>query len=356
MGLFYPGLLVINIVFVLLWILKRKKYFWLSLAGILLGLPVLMKFVQSDPPPGGLNSAPNNTSIKLLSYNVRLFDLYNWKDDKNRVTRDKIFDFLKKEDAGLICLQEFFSNDTGYFPTLDTIVKFQSAKFYHVEYTATIKGVNHWGIATFSKYPIVGKGKIKFDSAGNNICIYTDVKIGKDTLRVFNAHLGSVHFDYDEYDLMENINKIDPGYKDDKNRDSSGPLGNSAQIKKITDKDAKTFSVVKKMFQHLRLAFIKRAEQSNRIAENINSSPYPVIICGDFNDTPISYAYNRIANNLNDAFLISGKGIGRTYLGVFPSFRIDYILHDKSIKSSGFRTITSNNLSDHFPLSCNLEL
>ena len=115
--------------------------------------------------------------------------------------------------------------------------------------------------------------------------------------------------------------------------------------------------IFKNVFFRLKRAFKKRAAQALAISSHISDSPYPVLLCGDFNDTPISYSYSEIIrNNLQDAFLESGIGLGMTYIGAFPSFRIDYILHSKSIISKRFRTMSSNTLSDHYPLICEIVL
>jgi endonuclease/exonuclease/phosphatase family metal-dependent hydrolase len=100
-------------------------------------------------------------------------------------------------------------------------------------------------------------------------------------------------------------------------------------------------------------AVIKRAEQATALRKSINKSPYPVIVCGDFNDTPVSYTYHTVKGDLKDSFIESGKGTANTYNGKLPSFRIDYILYSPVFTSYNF-AVSSLNHSDHFPVSCDL--
>jgi endonuclease/exonuclease/phosphatase family metal-dependent hydrolase len=111
----------------------------------------------------------------------------------------------------------------------------------------------------------------------------------------------------------------------------------------------------KNLLRRLKRAFVRRAPQAEMVAEHIRKCRYPVIVCGDFNDTPFSYTYNTVKGNLNDAFIECGNGFGKTYNGIFPSFRIDYILHSGSLVPSGYYT-HSESYSDHFPVSCFFEL
>ena len=109
----------------------------------------------------------------------------------------------------------------------------------------------------------------------------------------------------------------------------------------------------RKIVGRLKRAFIKRAEQVDSVARSMSQAPYPVIVCGDFNDTPVSYAYNTLSKKLTDTFLESGTGWGKTYIGVFPSYRIDYILHSKYFQSYEFTT-HKEKLSDHYAISCKI--
>lgn len=321
-GLAYPLLLALNILFVLYWSLQFKKRGIYSLIVILAGWVNLSHFVQFN-----LRDVPDGSKkiIKVMSYNVKVFDLYNWSH--NLETRAEIFGLVKDEAPDIMCLQEFFSRDSSRLNNLDSLKQFQKAKYVHVEYTNHVEQIHHWGIATFSSYPIISKGKIDFGYNSNNICIYTDIKMGDDTVRIYNMHLQSVAFNKEDYKYMEDLQN-----------------------------DIETQNVIysKNIFKRLKSAFIQRSKQTDLIKINIDSSPYPVIVCGDFNDTPSSYTYNTISRSLLDAFVESGRGFGRSYTGVFPSFRIDYILHSKSFKAYNFRTI-HEELSDHFPIVTYLE-
>ena len=108
---------------------------------------------------------------------------------------------------------------------------------------------------------------------------------------------------------------------------------------------------ITEIIKRLRSSFENRGNEVEQIKQHIRQSPYPVIICGDFNDTPISYAYRTISKGLTDAFVNSGKGFGNTFVGPLPYFRIDFVLHDPIFKSFGFNTNSSITLSDHYPIT-----
>ncbi|MFZ4399647.1 MAG: endonuclease/exonuclease/phosphatase family protein [Bacteroidales bacterium] len=321
-GLLYPFLLIINLIFVIIWLLFLKKHFLLSLIVILIGYNHLNTTFQLS----SRHLKDDGKSIKVLSYNLRLFNVYKYKKlSKERYNdRNKIFDFIKEEDADIMCFQEFYYDKTGNFTTLDSIIKFQKAKFYHTAYTSEVKTNKYYnGVATFSNYPIVNKGKVKFEEKSDNLCIFSDIVKGKDTIRIYNVHLESIR-----------LSKEDEMFYED--------FGNKTEQEEIK-------LGARKIFSKLKNAFIKRASQARNIAEHIRQSPYPVIVCGDFNDTPDSYAYHIISQNLKDAFVESGKGIGNSYNGKFPSFRIDYILHSNDFSAFDF-LVKKADLSDHYPV------
>lgn len=328
-GLGYEIMLIINIIFVIYWLFQGNRKFLYSLILIVVGLGKLFGVIQFNGKSKAEDQLRDDGSLKLMTFNVRLFDLYNWFH--NNETRADIFNFLKKESPDIICFQEFYATDRKRpeFNNADTLHSILGAKYSQVEYTINLRKTDHWGIATFSKYPIVKKQSVHFAKKAGNIFIMTDIKIGNDTIRVFNTHLESVHFGWNSYKFIENLNN------DDVQQDEiAGSLTILRQLKK---------------------AFVKRATQVELMHDSIEASPYPVIICGDFNDTPYSYTYSILADDLRDSFRESGRGIGKSYNGPFPSFRIDYIFHDARIESSAYRTI-HEKLSDHYPVSCMFKL
>jgi endonuclease/exonuclease/phosphatase family metal-dependent hydrolase len=325
-GIAYPIFLILNLLFVIYWLILWRMRFLYSFITILVGINMLFGYVQFNLKKTPDSAIRAKHKLKFMSFNTKLFDLYNWSH--NLETRSKIFDLLKSESPDIICMQEFYTSDKGPMQNLDTLVKFQRAKFFHSEYMVTLRGTDHWGMATFSSYPIVNRGHIDFNVQGNNGCIYTDIKIDEDTIRVYNTHLQSMHFSYRDYKYVESV---------------------------LDAKELGEMNASRTILRRLKWAFRRRAGQADIISEHIRACRYPVIVCGDFNDTPASYTYHTLSKGMKDAFLESGNGFGQTYYGKFPSFRIDYVLHSKSILSWDFRTIISD-LSDHYPVCCSIAL
>ena len=318
-GLAFPYLFIVFLIF-FVFILFRgyKKHILIFIPCLLYGLYLSNRFYH----PGFFNSdAPENGTIKVMSYNVRLFDLYNWKN--NHKNKKPIYKFLEEEKADILCLQEYYYQNDGGFPTTDTFKQFLPTKNVHQAFSIVNKNKYFFGIATLCKYPIINKGEIKFTGT-SNMSIYTDIILWGDTVRIYNNHLESIRFGYEDYKF---IDKID------------------------LDVDKEEVKDTKNILRRLKGAYTKRAEQVDIISEHIASCPYPVIVCGDFNDTPVSYAYYNISKGLKDAYCEAGKSIAKTYNGKLPMLRIDFIFHSPQFKAYDFR-IPKVDLSDHFPVVC----
>ena len=334
-GFAFPIVLIVNIFFLLLWIFKRDKFGLISLVAIVL----TWKFIHST---FAFNfSEPNKeTGIKLMTWNVKCFDLYNW--NKNLETREQMMALIKKENADVLCLQEFYTNnqffhnleyirDTlGYpyvyfFPSVD-LHKLPKSK---LQQTLWKKGELHqqWGVATFSKFPIVDSGRVDFKNSFTNDCIYSDIKIKNEIVRVFNVHFQSIHLGYDDYATLDSL----------KENQSANWLS------------------LKNIMRKMKRAYTKRSEQANAVAESMNNFSGQKILCGDFNDVPVSYTYTVAKGTMLDAFVEKSKGFGTTYANPLSIFRIDYTLFDERIKINSYRTIRKE-LSDHYPVTTTFSL
>lgn len=329
-GLAFPYILLANIIFVVLWLFIRLKFSLFSVVAIILGFNQIMASFQFH---SGSKALADKDYFKVISYNVRNFDLYNYKKnwDYTFTKRNNIFDFLKTESPDILCFQEYVHDVAGEFKTGDTLVTFLKVKNIHAEYTGVSRKVNEFGLATLTSFPIVNKGRINFPNSKYNLCIYTDVLVGTDTLRIYNAHFESIHFSHADMLFAEKIT-----------------AANTKKEEQLKDKSERIMRLMKTAFQ-------KRAVQVDLVANHIKTCPYPIILCTDLNDTPVSYAYHTLKDNLKDAFTESGSGFGHTYTGFYPSFRIDYIFISKALQAADFASVPSDN-SDHYPVRCYVKM
>ncbi len=260
-----------------------------------------------------------------MSYNVRNFDLYHWS--KKNGTLNEILKLIKEQNPDIICFQEFYTSSKGNFQTIKMLMDQAGFKYYFFEKTYEHRMVDAWGIAIFSHYPIAGTGSIEFEKPTQNSCCYADIKLDDTTIRVFNIHLQSIYLSDKDYKYLEDIS-----------------ANQNLQVRP-------TEAIVAK----LRKAFILREKQAIQTETAVKESPYPVILCGDFNDTPVSFAYHIISSNLQDAFLAGGWGIGPTYSGILKIYRIDYIFTDKQFVVNNYKTICKE-YSDHFPIVATISM
>ena len=281
-----------------------KKQIWANIIILLIGIQYINLFFGTQP-----TNYETTDSIKVLSYNVRLFNRYEWI--KKPDIKSEIFNFITEEKADILCIQEFYAPNR--IPTLD----------YEYRHIGLQSKKDQWHMAIYSNFPQITKGTVSIKGElMNNTCIYSDLNLNKDTIRIYNVHLASNWFKNSDYSFLKNP-------------------------KKETFREG-----IKGVVKRMKNSYKKRAEEAKVIKEHIESSPYPTILCGDFNDTPLSYAYNTISANLNDAFKESGKGIGQTFVEI-PALRIDYILHEKEISSINYKQ-HKQRLSDHYAVSCEL--
>jgi len=334
LGLVYPYLLLVNVLFMILWLVRLRKEFLISLIIILLGWgyikrvvsfhgKILEKEITETITDAKGSDIDNNTSIDLLSYNVRLFNIFNQSKDER--AGEKILELISERKPDLCCMQELYIDNKNGISLKELKNNLSLTPYSNIAWVNKIGKREYYGIATFSKFPIVNKGVIKYPDS-KNISIFSDIVIDEDTLRIYNNHLQSVRFVKRNIDFLENLD---------------------------LQSEEETIFEIRDISLRLKNAYIKRAKQADILSEHIQNSPYRVIVCGDFNDTPVSYAYRKIKGDLNDAFTVSGRGLGNTYSGTFPKVRIDYIFYSDDFSVSNFR-ITKEEYSDHYPVSCEL--
>jgi len=316
-ALIYPLILFTNFILIGLWVVIKSKYWLISLIIILFGYTNLKNNFQFSVID---NRIKTDSSIKIISYNVQLFAT----DEKGRDSADlknHIVQLLKGEGASIICLQEYHSMDRNvYTPLIDMNNRLLKNSYYYESYFNP-RFDQLSGLVIFSKYKAVNKGKLKFPGS-RTYGIYTDLLLLGDTVRVFNIHLASIRLQASDIDFV-----MKPDFKDQesfKNRSVS-------------------------IYTKLSNAFKLREQQMKEVMEEISSCSYPIILCGDFNDTPSSYVYSMIGENLTDNFIKKGNKLGSTYAGNIPFLRIDYIFTSHHFKVHYFET-RKVGYSDHFPL------
>jgi endonuclease/exonuclease/phosphatase family metal-dependent hydrolase len=324
-GLIYPFLLLINLFFIIYWMIRKRWIFLVPAIVILAGWGHITRTFQVRFAG---NSSSAGHPLKVLTYNVKNLSNDN-VDLLDHEIRDKIIGYLDSQNPDILCMQEFavvHPDPEAFIDSLSIVLDMP----YHAHslYLARPRRLID-AIFIFSKFPVVNNGPINRDNV-HNFGIQADLLIGNDTVRLLNVHLESIRLKHEDYSF---ISELDLKFEEDENLQEGS----------------------KRIFNKMRTAFANRAAQVDSLASFIKNSPYPVILCGDFNDTPNSYTYQQLTKDLRDAFMESGAGFGNTYIGNLPSFRIDFILYDDYFTSMNCRRDLVK-LSDHYPLSCLVDL
>ncbi len=332
-GLFPLGgiyFLAILVVFIFLWLILKP--FYLSLISILSILicfkPMqhLIAFRINNP----FELKKNYKDIRIMSWNVEHFEILQHNNHPELKTQ--MIDLINEYQPDIACFQEMVSGDDKKKSINVTTDFSKKLKMYQYYYSFDPKldydNYHHFGIVIFSKYPIIDTATIKSGHHDyNSIFQYIDIVANNDTFRVFNIHLQTLRFSNNDKRFIYD------------------PLSSN-------DDDIKASKNILLKFKR---SFIKRHHQVDRIALAIKQSPYPVILCGDFNDVPNSYAYNKIDKELHNSFVEMGSGIGNTFSGITSTLRIDNIFIDKKFQTTQF-TRVKKRLSDHYPIISDIRL
>lgn len=305
-GLLFFPLLITTALFFLWALLRRSRMAFLLALMLLPALLLFGRYYQFRGPDPDETPAP---SLKVVSYNVGRF-IHADADIPLLALADSVATYLRGQDADVICLQEF------YLPLSQEIAPWLRRHFpgYQAEYYALTGKNGRFGNVTLSRLPIVSKGKLTFDKS-TNMAFYTDIRLRKSTLRFYNCHFESYN------------------------------ISIPALLKRI----GKEEDVMEDTGRRMRRSITQRPQQVETVMRDIDACPVRSMVLGDFNDTPVSYTYQRLRRGHSDAFVKAGKGFGATYRLLLPLLRIDYMLYPKDLEAVSYET-GPVRYSDHYPV------
>ena len=303
--LFLPMFIFVNGLFSLYWILQFKRHFILSALMLILGFPYISRLYNF----GDVEVSNHDDSLVLLSYNVRLFNLYQKKKDENM--QKPIESFIKNQTPDIICLQEYSK------------INLDLNNEYPYQHIVLFDKRQRTGHAIFSKFPLLKKGELSLEGNGSSI-IFADVIYLKDTIRLYSIHLKSVNITPDVHEIEGDLNKV-------------------------------TQERSKQMLKRMSASFALQQKQAEALKAHRKDLIMPVIICGDLNNSAFSYVYRNVKGDLLDAFEEAGEGFGKSYDFKYYPARIDYIFVDPIFEVKSLKTHNHFIYSDHFPFIAHLK-
>ncbi len=300
-GTGYSWLLFLNFAFIIFWISFKKWYFLLPLATILLGWNHLTTFVGFN-----LGQKIPATTFQIMTYNVEgLNELVHRDSIKQSRIRADFYNWMNKESGiDILCTQE-----SGWRALIS----------HNTQLNQT---AHNQGVSIFTKFPIVEQGEIDFPKTRGNACVWADIRLPNTSIiRVYSIHLNS-----------------------------SGISGDTDKLIETADiQEKETWKGLRNILAKYKRAAVRRAEQAQLVKNHVNTSPHPVVICGDFNEMPVSYVYEVLKTDLKDAFQERGFGIGTTFSGSIPGLKIDFMLVDPKLNIYKHDIIKNKKYSDHYP-------
>ncbi len=330
LGLVFPLILGFLLLLLVLWILLRSRMWLLCIVVLFLGFQqiraaISFHFFQE------FRIKKTEGDLRVMQWNVHNWNEI-WSDDEIKFsgdTQDDMMNLINEYDADILCIEEFFESIDSTKGPLSSRKLIQRGYPYHYFLHGDLySNYYHAGIAIFSKYPILRNGYLVVNKKDPSVPIaFADINVNGRMIRVFAVHLQSVKFKDKDY----------------------------SELRRLKTADDPSLSGGKTIVSKLKYGFRNRYTQSVALNKQILQSPYPVIVCGDFNDVPNSGVYFNIRKNLQDAFLEHGSFIGRTFRFISPTLRIDYILPSDSFDVKQFKVIRVP-YSDHYPLVSDIKL
>ena len=305
-GLYYIPIAFINIALLIVALIRRSRSGWIPFLTLLPSLFFAEFYFQF----GNKEELTTNKDITILTYNVGRFRSSSSNPNE---TLQEISSFVKEVSPDVIAFQEYRTSDTNSIKNSFPNYPYSQKRFFHFK-----KGNYFVGNVILSKYPIKAKGKIPFEQT-TNLATYSDIEIEGELTRIYNLHLES-----NSISLTSLIKKIKGTYEEFSNE-------------------------VAHVHEKVKNSNTKRGEQVRDVIEHIENCPYKSIICGDFNDTPMSYSFRKLYQGRKDTFKEAGSGFAATYTTFWPLLRIDYILTPESYNILNHQT-RRVKFSDHYPV------
>ncbi len=316
-GLIYPVLLISQFLFFIGWIVARNLRFLLPFMLIIIGYPNIKNNVGFHC----FAAKQEKSDFRLFTYNVKGFSNRSFKMNEKSL-KSTVLQFAIGNKPDIICMQEYRASKRK-----PEIIRknFKSGSYYFRDYYGN-KQVKNIGLLIISVYPSVGNGFLRFRS-GRTFAIYSDLVIKKDTFRIINVHLASISLNSNDLYLL------------------SSPFEKTA--------DNLEWLQWRKIYRKLTTAFRLHEQQMDTVKQTIQNSEFPVILCGDFNDTPSSYAYHQAAALLHDSYTDKACLMKSTYAGPLPFLRIDYVFLPPQLQATGYKRYDVQ-LSDHYAVGVGL--
>lgn len=319
-GLYFVPILAVNIFLLLVAMLRRSASAWICVVALLPSLLYTELFFKIGHKE---EAEKEGISLKIESYNVGMFS--SSANGLSRAEcRKEMGNHFAENLPDIVCLQEFFAES---YTQADTIFSAYPHRHYHL---FKARNGKLFGNIILSKFPIVERGRLSFPNS-TNLSIFADIEHYGRTLRVYNNHLESYNVSFTALAHKAAEMVREKAYEEENAREEI--------TRDIVETHEKMLGT-----------FIKRSQQVERIIGHINETPHRAIICGDFNDTPMSYTYHTLAKNRKDTFEETGKGFGATFIPVWPLLRIDYLLVPEDSQCIT-HTVNKTRLSDHYPVS-----
>ena len=313
-GLLYPVFLLANLGFLFFWLVFKWRMAIIPIAAFLAAFVPTRTYI-----PINQNSETPAGAMKILSYNVMAYN----HDTEENYSYETIIRYIKESKADIVCLQEDLYAGRNVKARFDSIYQYND--------TSLVGQANSNCIGIYTRFPIIRKERIAYPSKGNGSVAYY-LKTEHDTIIVINNHLESNHLSFEERKRYKDILK--------------------GEMEQDTAK-----AESKKLLHKLSEAVKMRAPQADSVRNYIkNHANYPMIVCGDFNDSPISYARRAIAEGLTDCYVATGQGVGLSYNQKGFFVRIDNILCSDHLKPYNCKVDNKIDASDHYPIICWLKM